>query len=79
MKKLNKQKILTSLYLLAVCAAVYAVIVCAWVGAEYLGEGSVHMGKVDSFFAVAGSYYLTRDWYYFQRKSQKKSRGTHEK
>lgn len=70
--KIDKRKIFTSLYLLAICAALYVVITCAWVGAEYIGEGSVHMGKVDSFFAMAGSYYLTRDWYFNQGKRSKK-------
>lgn len=70
--KFDKRKILTSLYLLTICAVVYVVITCAWTGAEYIGEGAVHMGKVDSFFAMAGSYYLTRDWYYHQGKRSKK-------
>lgn len=73
--KFNKKKILTSLYLLAICAATYVALTCCWVGAEYIGEGAVHMGKVDSFFAMAGSYYLVRDWYYCQTKRNKK--GTH--
>ena len=78
--KLDKNKIITSLTLLVMCVVVYAVIVCAWVGAEYLIEGEVHMGQVDKFFAVAGAYYLTRDMYRFDRKYGKKfKRGSHEK
>lgn len=78
--KLDKNKIITSLTLLGFCVAVYTVIVCAWVGAEYLLEGAVHMGRVDQFFAVAGAYYLTRDMYRFDRKYGKKfKRGAHEK
>ena len=78
--KLDKNKIITSLTLLVVCVVVHAVIVCAWVGAEYLIEGAVHMGRVDNFFAVAGAYYLTRDMYRFDRKYGKKfKRGSHEK
>lgn len=78
--KLNKQRIFTSLTLLIACATLHAIIVCAWVGAEYLFEGAVHMGRVDNFFAVAGAYYLTRDLYRFERKYGKKfKRGSHEK
>ena len=78
---MNKQKIITSLTLLAACVVVCALFLCTWTGAEFLVEGAVHMGKVDRFVAVAGAYYIVKDAYYYQRqiKSGKKSRGSHEK
>lgn len=78
---MNKQKIITSLTLLAACVVVYALFLCTWTGAEFLMEGAVHMGEVDRFVAVAGAYYIVKDAYYYQRqiKGGKKTRGSHEK
>lgn len=74
MPNISVNKLFTSLYLVAVFVTTLIIIVCAWVGAEYLIEGAVVVSRVDGFFAVAGAYYLTRDFYAYQCRAAKKNK-----
>lgn len=77
---MNKQKIVTTLVLLLMYAVTYVIIACTWVGAEYLFEGTVHLGQVDRFFVVVGAYHITRAIYHFDSKYVRKfKRGSYEK
>lgn len=71
---MNKQKALTALCVIVTFIVTYAIITCAWVGAEYLFDGVVHTSKVDDIFAIAVAYYLTRDVYYLDRKCGRKKK-----
>lgn len=71
---MNKHNVLTALSLIVIFIVTYAIITCAWVGAEYLFDGVVHTSKVDDIFAIAVAYYLTRDAYYLDRKYGRKKK-----
>lgn len=71
---MNKHNVLTALSLIVIFIVTYAIITCAWVGAEYLFDGVVHTSKVDGIFAIAVAYYLTRDAYYLDRKYGRKKK-----
>ena len=65
---MNKHNVLTALSLVVIFITTYALITCAWVGAEYLFDGAVHTSKVDDILTTAVAYYFTRDAYYVNRK-----------
>lgn len=65
---MNKHNVLTALSLIVIFIVTYAIITCAWVGAEYLFDGAVHTSKVDGMFTTAVAYYFTRDVYKLDRK-----------
>lgn len=68
---MNKHNVLTVLSLIV---TTYALITCAWVGAEYIFDGAVHTSKVDGILTTAVAYYFTRDAYYLDRKYGRKKK-----
>lgn len=71
---MNKHNVLTALSLIVIFVTTYALITCAWVGAEYLFDGTVHTSKVDGILTTAVAYYFTRDAYYLDRKYGRKKK-----
>lgn len=71
---MNKHNVLTALSLIVIFVTTYALITCAWVGAEYIFDGAVHTSKVDGILATAVAYYFTRDAYYLDRKYGRKKK-----
>lgn len=71
---MNKHKVLTVLSLIVIFITTYALITCAWVGAEYIFDGAVHTSKVDGILTTVVAYYFIRDAYYLNRKYGRKKK-----
>lgn len=65
---MNKHNVLTALSLIVIFVTTYALITCAWVGAEYILDKAVHTSSVDGMIATILAYYITRDVYKLDRK-----------
>ena len=72
---MNKQKALTALCVIVTFIVTYAIITCAWVGAEYILDKAVHVSSVDRAIPAALAYYITRDVYKLDRKYGGKKSG----
>lgn len=54
---MNKHNVLTALSLIVIFITTYAIVTCAWVGAEYILDKAVHTSSVDRMIATALAYY----------------------
>lgn len=71
---MNKHNVLTALSLIVIFIVTYAIITCAWVGAEYILDKAVHTSKVDGILTTVVAYYFIRDAYYLNRKYGRKKK-----